>query len=223
MKKMQKKLLASAVAFSALAAVALTPVAHAEVSASVGAANMYYWRGLDLGNGDPQIWGDINYSASGFYAGVWAGSGDSALGQEYDLYLGYGGEVGDFSYGVSLWSYAYPSAPYEYDEDDEIIGGGPVSPGDLVEVVGTIGYGPITFTYHEGLEDLEDYNYMTLAAAFGAFTVKYGVHEDDLAHVDLSYAFNDNLSFTLGQVVDDVDGTYNDELKFIVGFALPIE
>src|SRR5690606_33155769 len=99
MKKMQKKLLASAVALSALASVALTPVAHAqaEVSATVSASNMYYWRGFDLGGG-AAIVGDINVSASGFYAGAWTSSGDEANGTEYDLYVGYGGEVGDFSY-----------------------------------------------------------------------------------------------------------------------------
>ncbi|WP_062061327.1 TorF family putative porin [Cellvibrio sp. OA-2007] len=211
--KMKQKLIAGAIALSAMAGFAV-PAAHAEVSAAVGAANMYYWRGLDLGNGDPQIWGDLKVSGSGFYGGVWAGSGDSVGGQEYDLYVGYGNSVGDFTFDLSVWSYSYPK-PSE--------GGEPVSPGDLVEAVAMIGYGPIAFTYYENLEGADDYNYMTLAGTFGDFTIKYGVHEDDLAHVDLTYAYNDKLSFTVGKVVDDVDGSYNDEAKFVVGFALPIE
>lgn len=211
--KMKQKLIAGAIALSAMAGFTV-PAAHAEVSAAVGAANMYYWRGLDLGNGDPQIWGDLKVSGSGFYGGVWAGSGDSAMGQEYDLYVGYGNAVGDFKFDISVWSYSYPKP----SEDGE-----PVSPGDLVEAVAMIGYGPIAFTYYENLEGADDYNYMTLAGTFGDFTVKYGVHEDDLSHVDLTYAYNDKLSFTIGKVVDDVDGSYNDEAKFVVGFALPIE
>ena len=211
--KMKQKLVAGAIALSAMAGFAV-PAAHAEVSAAVGAANMYYWRGLDLGNGDPQIWGDLKVSGGGAYAGIWAASGDAGMGQEYDLYVGYGNSFGDFTFDISVWSYNYPK-PSE--------GGEPVDPGDLVELVGMIGYGPIAFTYYENLEGADDYNYMTLAGTFGDFTIKYGVHEDDLAHVDLTYAYNDKLSFTLGKVVDDADGFYNDEAKIVVGFSLPIE
>src|SRR5690606_33582284 len=89
MKKMHKNFLASAVALSAMASLALTPAAHAEVSASVGASNMYYWRGLDLGGG-AAISADINYSASGFFGGLWTSSGDEGWGTEYDIYAGYG-------------------------------------------------------------------------------------------------------------------------------------
>jgi len=223
--KMKQKLIAGAIALSAMAGFAV-PAAHAEVSAAVGAANMYYWRGLDLGSGDPQIWGDLKVSGSGFYGGVWAGSGDSVMGQEYDLYVGYGNAVGDFKFDISVWSYSYPKPTYATEViDGETYDVTPdaLSPGDLVEAVVMVGYGPIAFTYYENLEGADDYNYMTLAGTFGDFTVKYGVHEDDLAHVDLTYAYNDKLSFTVGKVVDDVDGSYNDEAKFVVGFALPIE
>lgn len=211
--KMKQNLIAGAIALSAMAGFSV-PAAHAEVSAAVGAANMYYWRGLDLGNGDAQVWGDLKVSGGGAYAGVWAGSGDAVNGQEYDLYAGYGNSMGDFKFDISVWSYNYPKPDGE---------GEPLSPGDLVEVIGMIGFGPIAFTYYENVEGADDYNYMTLAGTFGDFTVKYGVHEDDLAHVDLTYAYNDKLSFTVGKVVDDADGFYNDEAKFIVGFALPIE
>lgn len=222
--KMKQQLIAGAIALSAMAGFAV-PAAHAEVSAAVGAANMYYWRGADLGAGDAQVWGDVKVSGSGFYAGLWGASGDIVSGQEYDIYAGYGGSAGDFKYDLSVWTYTYPQTE--------------VSPGDLVEVVGMIGYGPIAFTYYEGLEDLEEYSYMTLAATFGQFTIKYGVHDGSLlnangaavdpAHVDLTYAYNDKLSFTLGKVVDDGEFTedgdtyaWNDEVKFVVALTLPI-
>jgi len=217
---MKQKFLAGAVAASAMASAALAPVAHAEVSASVGAANMYYWRGYDLGNGDPAVWGDINVSSNGFYAGMWASSGDATFGTEYDLYAGYGSEVGGFTYDVSLWSYSYPS---------DSSPGAATAPGDLVEAVVGLGYGPVSFTYYENIEGSDtDYSYMTLGAAFGDFSVTYGMHDgvaeyDGYSHVDLGYAYNENLSFTLGLVVDDVDGLNNDEAKFVVGFSIPIE
>lgn len=220
--KMKQKFLASAIALSALGSAAFAPLAQAEaeVSASVGAANMYYWRGINLGNGDPAVWGDINVSASGFYAGMWASSGDAANGTEYDLYAGFGSEASGFSYDLSLWTYAYPESE--------------ISPGELMEVIGSLGYGPVSFSYYHGLEDLEDYWYSTLGLALGDFSLTYGLHEDDLAHFDIGYAYNDNLSFTLGLVLDDAESTsivddvvivesYNDEPKFVVSFSIPIE
>lgn len=217
--KMKQKLVAGAIALSAMAGFSV-PAAHAEVSASIGAANMYYWRGLDLGAGDAQVWGDLNVSASGFYGGVWAASGDAAMGQEYDLYAGYGHEFGGFTVDISLWSYNYPSS------DDG------VAPGDLTEAVLAVGYGPVTATYYKNIAAKygdNSYSYATLAVELDKFTLKYGVHMDDtdsvdgVAHVDLTYAYNDKLSFTLGKIVDDKDGTVSDEAKFVVGFTLPIE
>ena len=218
MKMISKKVLASAVAASTLALSAFAPVANAEVSASVGAANMYYWRGLDLGNGDAAISGDLTVSTGGLYGGVWASSGDASAGTEYDLYVGYGGEAGSFSYDISVWNYNYPSAPANPDGTD-----GSPDIGDLTEVVGSIGFGPVAVTYYHGVADLDEYWYATIGATFDKFSVTYGMHEDDLAHVDLGYAFNDNLSFTLGKVVDDVDGAYDDDAKFVVSLSLPIE
>ena len=224
MKMISKKVLASAVAASTLALSAFAPVANAEVSASVGAANMYYWRGLDLGNGDAAISGDLTVSTGGLYGGVWASSGDASAGTEYDLYVGYGGEAGSFSYDISVWNYNYPSAT-----ESVMIGGEEVvvdassDIGDLTEVVGSIGFGPVAVTYYHGVADLDEYWYATIGATFDKFSVTYGMHEDDLAHVDLGYAFNDNLSFTLGKVVDDVDGAYDDDAKFVVSLSLPIE
>lgn len=222
MKMINKKALATTAAASAIALSAMAPVANAEVdvSASVGVANMYYWRGLNLGNGDAAVYGDITVSAGGAYGGMWASSGDASAGTEYDLYLGYGQEFGDFSFDISAWTYAYPETE--------------VDPGDLIEIVGSVGFGPVAVTYYHGLEDLEDYWYATAEVAFGSFGLKYGLHEDDLAHVDLSYAYNDYLSFTLGVVVDDAEETYtiddvtyveayNSEPKFVVSLSLPVE
>jgi len=216
-----KKLLAGAVAAS-LALSAMAPVANAEVAGSVGVASSYLWRGIDLGAGagTPAVSGDLGYSNSGFYTGIWASSGDYTNGTEYDLYLGYGNEVGDFSYDVSLWSYQYPTladnpATPDMEESPGI--------GDLMEAVVALGYGPVTATYYHGLQDLEEYWYATLDASFGAFNVKYGQHEDDLSHIDLSYGYNDNLSFTLSQVIDNVDDSYDDDLNFVVSYSLPIE
>lgn len=234
--KFTKSLLATAAA--ALASASLfAPVANAEVSASVGVANMYYWRGLDLGTGDPQVSGDLKFSESGFYAGAWGGSGDSVNGTEYDLYIGYGSTIGDiFKYDFSLWTYSYPSAPESLTTTTHKIVGNTVvtdevvtpldpfnTPGELSEAVLTLGAGPVSVTYMDNIAGVTGYWYATISATFDKFTILYGKHESAFgAHVDLSYAYSDRLSFKIGKVVDDEDGTVDDDVKFIASYSLPL-
>ncbi len=56
--------------------------------------------------------------------------------------------------------------------------------------------------------------------------MKYGQHMDDgdatASHLDVTYKFNDKLSFTLGQIIDDNDGAAPDETNFVVTLSLPI-
>jgi len=218
--KMKQKLIAGAIALSAMAGFAV-PAAHAEVAATVGIANMYYWRGYDLGGG-AALTGDINYSSNGFFVGAWTSSGDEALGTEYDLYAGYAGSVGDFTYGLSVVSYNYPS----------LGGTEKIAPGDYVEVIPTIGYGPVTLTYYDAVAaevaplDNKDYSYATLAVEFDKLTIKYGQHMDDgsttSSHLDITYAYNDNLSFTIGSLIDDGDDPEADDVTFVVGLTLPL-
>ena len=225
--KTSKKLLAGAIA-STLALSAVAPVTNAELSASATVASTYLWRGSDLGSGTPAVSGDLIYSASGAYAGVWASSGDTTLGTEYDLFIGYGGEVGDFSYDVSLWNYVYPNGV----EENDIF--------DVADLVIGLGYGVGSFGAFIPVGDGSsgDYIYFTLGASFGDFGVTLGLHSDnsgavgcpadtatdetcDPLHVNLDYAFNDSLSFTLSQFIADEPA--GDDLKVVVTYSLPIE
>lgn len=231
------KPLSASVAAVVLAAASFAPVANAEVSASAGVANMYLWRGVDLGDGSPAVFGDLKYSIGGAYIGIWGSSGDSSLGQEYDLFAGYGGEIGAFSYDISVWNYNYPDAglrgiPGKRDD----------TTGELTEIVLTLGVGPVTFQYYDNVAGGSGYEYYTLAGAFGPFTAKLGYHDPDakdssMTHLDLSYAYNERLSFTLSKVIDDesegsyydpvedviVQTGYDDDLKFVVTYSLPID
>lgn len=220
--------LTSSLAAAALAAsAAFAPVNAAEfggvdVSASAGVANMYLWRGFDLGYGDAAVSGDITVSAAGFYGTVWGSSGDATAGTEYDLILGYGGAVGDFSYDVAVISYVYPTDVSETDI------------GDFMEAILTVGYGPVSFSYYDNIEakddtygdGLQDYSYFTAGATFGAFGLLIGRHDfetgDDPTHLDLSYAYNDRLSFTVSKMVADEDEVESDA-HFVVSYTLPLE
>jgi uncharacterized protein (TIGR02001 family) len=246
MKLIQKKLLASAVALSALASVAVVPAANAELAATVSAANMYYWRGLDLGKGDPALIGDVNYTINGFYAGLWASSGDALGGTEYDFYAGYKFSTDMFFADLNYTTYLYPSRSGQLDPD--LDPGLPANFGfnDIADVAVTLGLTPaegttIKLMHRIGISDLGDvdYTYSTLSGTFSSFTILVGTHSDDptvdqvldgyvpydgLTHLDLSYAYNSKLSFTLGKVVDQGEfDLYNDELKFVVTLSLPIE
>ena len=229
--KTSKKLLASAVAAS-LAVSAIAPVANADVSASVAVASTYLWRGSDLGSGTPAVSGSLGYSESGFYTGAWVSSGDTSAGTEYDLYAGYGQSVGDFSFDVSLWSYNYPTgAGYTADGETDFT--------EWTDLVISLGYGPVSFTVYEPVgkdNSSGDYQYLTLGASIDKYSVTLGYHADgagavgcpagtvgncDPVHLDFSYAYNDNLSFTLSQFISDEPA--GDDLKYVVSYSLPIE
>ena len=216
--KTTRNLLASAVAASALS-MAMVPAANAEVevAASVGVASTYLWRGYDLGSGTPAVSGDLSASVAGFYAGIWGSSGDTEAGTEYDLYAGYGGEIGLFSYDISVWNYNYPTgAGYTDGETD---------PGEFSEAVVTLGVGPVSVTYMDNIASGTGYEYYNLSAGVGAFSLTLGMHDnptgEDPAHADLSYAYNDNLSFTVSQFFSDEPA--GDDAKFVVSYSIPIE
>ena len=192
--------------------------AEVEVAASAAVASAYLWRGQDLGGGTPVVSGDIVVSTGGAYAGIWGSSGDTANGSEYDLWAGYGGSIEDFSYDVSLWTYTYPGS----DALDTF--------GQLSELIVSIGYGPVAFTYYDNVAGGSGYTYYTLSAGYEAFSGKIGYSDeggddDTYTHVDLGYAYNDNLSFTLSKVVDFDDGASlgDDDTLFVVSYSLPIE
>ncbi|MFT5082594.1 MAG: hypothetical protein ACI9Y1_000620 [Lentisphaeria bacterium] len=216
--KTTKKFLAGAVVASTVAFTGMASVANAEISASAGVASSYLWRGQDLGQGTPAVSGDISYSAGGFYTGAWVSSGDSASGTEYDIFAGYGGEVGSFTYDLSVWNYLYPQG----GQEDTVA--------DLSEVILTLGSGPVSFSWYENIATNggdETYRYYTLGYSAGAFGVTVGQAtgdaSDEYNHIDFSYAYNDSLSFKLSQVIDDADDAVDDDLIFVVSYSLPIE
>jgi hypothetical protein len=221
--KMKQKLIASAIALSAMAGFAV-PAAHADVAATVSASNMYYWRGYDLGGG-AALTADVNVSGNGFIAGVWTSSGDGVLGTEWDLYGGYSGTAGSFTYGLGVTSYNYAAPKGDGIE--------PFKVGDYVELIPTIGYGPLKFTYYDAIAadhdplSSKDYSYATVELNFEKFGFKYGQHmmKSDLtsSHIDVTYKYNDKLSFTAGSIVDDGgDSSIKKELNVVVTLTLPI-
>jgi uncharacterized protein (TIGR02001 family) len=98
MKKMKAKI-------SALVALALlgTSAAQADLSANLGFASDYYYRGIFQAASSAN--GGLDYESGGFYVGTWAA--DVKDGLEVDGYFGYGGEAGDFGYSIGYTGYFY--------------------------------------------------------------------------------------------------------------------
>jgi uncharacterized protein (TIGR02001 family) len=87
----------------AVLALLLSGTAQADVSANLGFASDYYYRGIF--QADSSASGGLDYESGGFYAGTWAA--DVKDGQEVDGYFGYGAEVGEFGYSVGYTGYFY--------------------------------------------------------------------------------------------------------------------
>lgn len=228
--------IALATAMTAGLVATTTTQAEVEVSASASVANMYLWRGQDLGavttsdgtdsftGSTPAISGDLSVSMDGLYGGVWTSSGDAALGQEYDVYFGYGMEVGEVALDISYWSYIYPGA----DADDIA---------DAHEIVASAAYKGASLGVYYNVDQDEDegtdYVYTTLGYGMDKFSATYGMftysdtEDADYGHLDLSYAYNDNISFTVSQIVssdvDEEDGGPDRSPKVVVSYSLPIE
>ena len=92
-----------------------------EVSANVALTSNYVWRGMSQTGNSPAVQGGVDLGYKGAYIGVWASNvdfGSTAGGYdpasaEFDIYLGYAGEVEKFSYDIGLVQFMYPGATDE--------------------------------------------------------------------------------------------------------------
>lgn len=193
-------------------AMAMVPMnAQAELSANVGVANMYLWRGLNVSESDAMVSGGLDYGhESGFYAGTWASSVWAGAGYEWDLYLGYGGSIGDFSYDISYWEYLYPTADVDSSLSDT----------DTSDFVISLGYKMFSAAaYIVADSDAVDGVYYTVGAGWDKFGITYGIWTGDVtkasagaaqldySHVTLSYNPIETLTFKLSKAFGEVGGT----------------
>ena len=119
--------------------IAAAGVAQAELSANLGVASNYYFRGVSQTGDAAAISGSVDYSNdSGFYLGTWMSNVDfgGKEDMEVDFYAGFGGDIGDsgLGYDLSLLYYWYPGA------------GGDLQGGELdyTEVSGILSFGPVS-------------------------------------------------------------------------------
>jgi len=104
---------------AAAASLLSAPAIAVDVTANGGLNSEYIFRGVPQSDGDAAAFGGLDAGWDlGFYAGTWASTVDSGSGGndgiEIDVYGGYGGEVGDFSYGIGFTLYRYTDS---FDDD----------------------------------------------------------------------------------------------------------
>ena len=88
----------------ALLSVLSTPVLALEVTANAGWMSEYIFRGTH--QDDSSAMGGIDLKTeNGFYLGNW--DADVGAGLETDLYGGYNGTLGDFTYGIGATGYFF--------------------------------------------------------------------------------------------------------------------
>ena len=163
---MLKKLLPAAVAASLMAGVA-TP-AMADLSANVGFASEYYYRGILQKESSAS--GGLDFTAGGFYAGTWAA--DVGDGLEVDGYFGYNLELGEFTLGAGFTGYYYTG---EFDDTYE-------------EINLNAGWGFLSVGYSIGEwdgdggfdgEGGDEYDFLEVTLEHNGFYGKYGAFGKD--------------------------------------------
>ncbi len=228
---MTKLTKAIALATAMTAGLAATATTQAEVSASVDIASSYLYRGTSLSDGEAVVSGSLDYGhESGVYVGAWASSGDTTNGSEYDIYFGFAGEAGVLSYDIGYASYIYPSQSEEAVADttnnitatkDEL--------GDVTELYLNLSAAGVDFSTYFN-DNGGDYIYNSVGYGVDKFYGLVGVTtdlEDDgkgaYTHMDVSYAYNDNITFTASKIVAQSSGNSGASPQFVVSYSLPIE
>jgi uncharacterized protein (TIGR02001 family) len=166
--------------------------AFAEVTANVGIANNYLWRGLTQNNNEAQVAGGLDYASdSGFYIGTWASNvsygADDGYSYEHDVYFGFGGGE-DFTYDVG---YLY----YNYDDSQKF---------DFGEIYGTLGYGGFSASLYLLANTQADEPTPDLDYGFG-----------EAYYLSLDYGFETESGLGIGFHVGQHDGDFVDAFNGI--------
>ncbi len=209
--KFSKSLLAAAVAAASFGA-----NAEIETSTYVDIASQFLDRGQV--SGDAAVMAGVGFETE---FGVYAGIDAIASGfNEVDYVLGYAGEFGGVGFDIAYADLNFPSAQ---------------GAGDAEEILAEVGLGDFTMFYATGLTDgaNDDYDYYSLSYGYEDWTFTYGVEsagdpagDDKYSHVNIDYAFSDQITLT-GVVPVDSEANSNaggnDELQFVVTYSVPLD
>ena len=209
---MRKKNRLLAIAAVVAIPISLSGTAQAELSANIGWASDYFYRGILQAPTSASA--GLDYERGGFYAGIWAA--DVKDGLEVDGYFGYAREVNDVSLSLGFTGYYYTG---DFDDTYQELNLG-------------LGYGYVTVDVAIGEYDnfdaaTQDYVYYALTVANAGLYGKFaGFGRDfDGEYVELGYemALADlDIGFAAIFANSDLVGRSSESLVFSIGKSFDI-
>jgi len=175
-----------------MAATVFSAAQAVEITANGSVVTEYIFRGVPQSDGKAVAQGGLDLTQSGFYLGTWISQvdttartpagGDVASGLEYDLYGGYGIDIGDFSLGIGATGYFYT------DNFDET----------YLEANFSAGWKFITLDYAIGEYDLSprraDYTFGSITLDYAGFYGLWGTWGDEFEGDYLEIGYGNTLS-----------------------------
>lgn len=186
------------------------------ISANMALTSNYIWRGMTQTSDAPAIQGGIDIDYIGLHAGVWASNvstgGTSSM--EVDYTVGYGGELGSFSYDVGYIMYQYKNAVNA--TGDSI---------DFEEAYLSLGYdfGVVALgaTYAKGLDDATDYMEVGVSVPLPAeisLDLTYGAYDEVNTHYSASLGKSvGKFDLSVGYYSSTGDAAGSETLTNVVG------
>jgi uncharacterized protein (TIGR02001 family) len=192
---------------------AISSMAQADLSANLGYASEYHYRGIFQKNSSAS--GGVDYESGGFYAGGWAA--DVGDGLEVDGYFGYGGEAGDFSYSIGATGYYYTG---DFDDTYEEI--------NLGAGIGMVSLDVAIGRYDNFDGPTQDYTYYALTLEKGDFYGKYAGFSQDFEgeYIELGWGktvAEIDIGVSLIFANDDLVGEAEESIVFTIGKSFDIQ
>ncbi len=186
--------------------------AQADVSANLGFASEYYYRGIFQESTSASA--GIDFESNGFYAGTWAA--DVGDGLEVDGYFGYGTSVGDVSLSVGFTGYYYTG---DFDDTYQEI--------NLGAGFGLFSFDVAVGEYENFDGPTQDYTYYSITAEKNGFYGKYAGFSQDFEgeYVELGYGTTiAELDVGLSLIFSNSDlvGESDEAVVFTIGKSFDI-
>ena len=186
----------------------LASTAQADLSANLGYASEYHYRGILQKNSSAS--GGLDYESGGFYAGTWAA--DVGDGLEVDGYFGYGTSIGEIDVSIGYTGYFY-TGDFDDTYQEVNLGGG---------------FGPFSLDVAVGKYDnfdgpTQDYTYyaLTLAGESGLYGTLAGFSQDFAGeYLQLGYDTTiAEIDFGVAVIFanDDLVGDAEESIVFTIG------
>ncbi|MEX2495150.1 MAG: TorF family putative porin [Woeseia sp.] len=190
-----------------------TGPASAELSANIGWASDYFYRGILQAPSSASA--GIDFERNGFYAGSWAADVNDGL--EVDGYFGYGKQINDISYSVGFTGYYYTS---DFDDSYQEV--------NFSAGFKTVGLDVAVGEYDNFAGPTQIYSYYALTVAHQGLYGKYGVFSRDFdgEYIELGYGTavaGIDLSVAAILASSDLVGESTESLVFTLGKAFALD